>query len=199
MTKEILRIILFFILIFPLYATMGLSQEQVIVSSKVGECSLSVESDENSHTLRLRAHHPQYKPCQIDRDAISSILKAAFSKTEAPKLEGSYSSLSIGRLIDYPWLSQHLATSAYRDRGWDSKKGKPIAMDENKYVSTLLSRKELMIHIESFFENSGYRVVGVMVQKVLIGTFREIPLYQGEIHSGKVPYDAQVWFRLGTN
>lgn len=199
MINEGISHLLTFILIFPFYSTMALSQEQIIVSSKVGECILTVESDENGHTLRLRAHHPQYKSCQIDRDAISSILKAAFSKTEAPKLEGSYSSLSIGRLIDYPWLSQYLATSAYRDREWDSKKGKARAMDENKYVSTLLSRKELMTEIEPFFENSGYRVLGIMVQKVLIGTFREIPLYQGEVHPGKIPYDAQVWFRLGTN
>jgi len=178
---------------------MASSQERVIVSSKVGECDLTVESNENQHTLRLRAHHPRYKGCHIDQNSMVSVLTAAFLKNDSPKLEGSYSSLFIGRLIDYPWLSQYLATTAYRDRGWDSKKGKPAAMDINKYVSQLLFRKELMAQIETAFEKGRVRVVGVSVEKVLVGGFREVPFYQGEMHPGRVPYDAQVWFRLERN
>jgi hypothetical protein len=187
------------ILVLFLSGTIASSQERVIVSSKVGECNLTVESNENQHTLRLRAHHPKYKGCHIDKNSMVSVLTAAFLKNDSPKLEGSYSSLSIGRLIDYPWLSQYLATTATRDRGWDSKKGKPAAMDINKYVSQLLFRKEWMAGIETAFEKGGYRVVGVSVEKVLVGGFREVPFYQGEMHPGRVPYDAQVWFRLERN
>ncbi len=185
-----------FILVFSLSSAIALSQDQVLVSLRAGECNLSLESNEEWHTLRLRAHHPQYKICHIDKDAMLSVLGAAFSKTEPPKLEGSYSSLSLGRLIDYPWLCQYLATTAYGDRGWDSKKGKPVAMDINKYVAQLLFKKELLIPIEPSLEKGGYRIVGVTVEKVLVGGFREVPFYQGEMRPGRVPYDAQVWFRL---
>jgi hypothetical protein len=188
-----------FILVFSLSGTIASSEELIIVSSRVRECNLTVESNEKWHTLRLRAHHPKYRGCHIDQDSMLSLLSAAFLKTEPPKLEGSYSSLSIGRLIDYPWLSQYLATSAYRDPGWDSKKGKPTAMDINKYASQLLFRKELMTPIETVLGKGGYRVVGVTVEKVLVGGFREVPFYQGEMHPGRVPYDAQVWFRLQRN
>jgi hypothetical protein len=181
--------ILGLILVFSLSGTIALSQENVLVSLKAGECSLSVESNDKWHTLRLRAHHPKYEGCHITRDE-------AFSKTESPKLEGGYSSLFIGRLIDYPWLSQYLATAAYQDRGWDSKRGKPAVMDINKYVSSVLSRKELLTQIEAPFVKGGYKVIGVTVEKVLVGSFREVPRYQGEMASGRVPYDAQVWFRL---
>jgi len=191
--------LLAFILVFSLSGAMASSQERVIVSSKVGECDLTVESNENQHTLRLRAHHPRYKGCPIDKNSIVSVLTAAFLKKDSPKLEGSYSSLSIGRLIDYPWLSQYLATTAYHDQGWDSKKGRPAAMDINQYVSRLLFRQELTAQIETAFEKGGYRVVGVSVEKVLVGGFREVPFYQGEMHPGRVPYDAQVWFRLEKN
>jgi hypothetical protein len=191
--------ILGLILAFSLSGAMAWSQERVIVSSKVGECDLTVESNENQHTLRLRAHHPKYKGCHIDKNSMVSVLTAAFLKNDSPKLEGSYSSLFIGRLIDYPWLSQYLATTAYRDQGWDSKKGRPSAMDINKYVSQLLFRKELMAEIETAFEKGGVRVVGVSVEKVLMGGFREVPFYQGKMHPGRVPYDAQVWFRLKRN
>ncbi len=187
------------ILVFSLSGTIASSQEVVIVSSKAGECDLTVESNEKWHTLRLRAHHPKYKGCHIDKDAMVSVLSAAFSKNDSLKREGSYSSLSIGRMIDYPWLSQYLATTAYRDRGWDSKKGKPAVMDINKYVSRVLFRKELMVQIETVFEKGGYRVVGVTVEKVLVGGFREVPFYQEKMHPGRVPYDAQVWFRLERN
>jgi hypothetical protein len=191
--------ILGLILVFSLSGTIASSQELVIVSSKVGECDLTVESNEKWHTLRLRAHHPKYKGCHIDKNSMLSVLTAAFFKNDPPKLEGSYSSLFIGRLIDFPWLSQYLATTAYRDQGWDSKKGKPVAMDINKYVSQLLFRKELMAQIETVFEKGGYRVVGVTVEKVLVGGFREVPFYQGEMHPERVPHDAQVWFRLERN
>ena len=187
------------LLVFSLTGTIASSQERVIVSSKVGECDLTVEANEKQHTLRLRAHHPNYKGCHLDKNSMVSVLTAAFSKSDSPKLEGIYSSLFIGRLIDYPWLSQDLATTAHRDRGWDSKKGKPAAMDINKYVSLLLFRKEWMAEIETVFEKGGYRVVGVAVEKVLVGGFREVPFYQGEVHPGRVPYDAQVWFRLKRN
>jgi len=199
MTHKISPYILCLFLIIFLSGTVASSQELAIVSSKVGDCLLTVELNEKWNTLRLRAHHPKYSGCQIDKNSMISVLSAAFLKTELPRLEGSYSSLSLGRLIDYPWLSQYLATTAYRDHGWDSKKGKPGAMDINKYTAQLLSKKELITQIERPFTLGGYRIAGVSVEKVLVGGFREVPFYEGEMHPGRVPYDAQVWFRLHKN
>jgi hypothetical protein len=56
-----------------------------------------------------------------------------------------------------------------------------------------------MVQIETVFEKGGYGIVGVTVEKVLVGGFREVPFYQGEMYPGRVPYDAQVWFRLERN
>jgi len=74
-----------------------------------------------------------------------------------------------------------------------------VAMDINKYVSQLLFRKELIAQIEAPFTKGGYRIVSVTVEKVLVGGFREVPLFQGKMFPGKVPYDAQVWLRLEKN
>jgi hypothetical protein len=191
--------ILGFILGYFLSCTIASSQENVIVSMKAGECLLTVESNAKWHTLRLRAHHPKYKGCQITRDEMLLALDEAFLRTDPPNLEWSYSSLSIGRLIDYPWLSQYLATAAYQDRAWDLKRGKPVVIDINKYVANVLSREELRTQIETPFLKSGYKVIGVTVEKVLIGSFREVPLFQGEMVPGRVPYDGQVWIRLEKN
>ncbi|MBM4325454.1 MAG: hypothetical protein FJ115_18040 [Deltaproteobacteria bacterium] len=199
MIKRISSSILGFILMMSLSGTVASSQDIVIVSLKAGECLLTVESNDKWHTLRLRAHHPEYKGCHITRDEMVLALDEAFLKADPPKLEGPYSSLFLGRLIDYPWLSQYLATTAYRDPGWDSKRGKPVAMDINKFVAQLLSRKELIAQIEAPFEKGGYRVVSVTVEKVLVGSFREVPFYQEKMSPGKVPYDVQAWLRLKKN
>ena len=188
-----------FLLFFSLGGTIASAQDQVIVSTNVGDCVFSVEANDQWHTLRLRAHHPQGRGCHIDKDSVVSILNAAFSKTDTPKLEGSYSSLSFGRLIDFPWLSQYLAIAASRDKAWDAKRGKPVAMDINRYVAQLLSRRELLTQIEPACAQGGYRIIKVSVEKVLVGGLREVPLYQGAMEPGLVPYDAIVWLRLEKN
>jgi hypothetical protein len=172
------------------------SQEKVITSSKVGECSLTVEANVQWHTLRLRAHHPDGRNCLIDRDSMLSVLSKAFSETGLLKFEGGFTSLSIGRLIDYPWLSQYLAVTAHKDRKWNAKKGKPVALDINRYVSGVLSQKQVLTQIETIVAKSGYRVEGVSVEKVLVGGLSEVPQYSGDVETGLFPYDAQVWFRL---
>ena len=170
-------------------------QKQVIFSMEAGECSLTVESNDEPHTLRLRVH-PEREDCHIDKASMLSALKAAFSKTDTPKPEKTYSSLYIGRLIDYPWLSQYLSATAYKDPAWDKKRGKPVTLGINKYVSNILSRKEITAEIEKAFATSGYRVVAATVEKVLVGGFGDVPLWQGKMAAGKVPFDAMVWFRL---
>ena len=197
--SEVLKLSLGLVLALFLSAGLASSEERVIVSWDVGECALRVESNEAWHTLRLRAHYPKQRDCRIDQDSVVAVLSVAFSKTESPKLEGSYSSLFLGRLIDYPWLCQYLATTAYRDRAWDSKKGNPRVMGVNKYVAQLLFRKEVVTPIDTALSKGGYRVAGVTVEKVLVGGFHEVPFYQGTMHPGRVPYDAQVWFRLEKN
>jgi hypothetical protein len=170
-------------------------QKQVIFSMEAGGCSLTVESDDESNTLRLRVH-PEREDCHIKKESMLSALKAIFSKIDMSKLEGTYSSLYIGRLIDYPWLSQYLAVTACKDPAWDKKRGKPVALGINKYVSNIPSRKEITAEIEEAFATSGYRVISTTVEKVLVGGFGDVPLWQGKMAPGKLPYDAMVWFRL---
>jgi hypothetical protein len=185
-----------FLLFFSALVFTAPGQEKVIVSSQAGECQLTVESNSEWHTLRLRAHHPQYKDCRIDKTLLLSTLESAFLKIGSSKPGESYSSLFIGRLIDFPWLSQYLAIAAQKDPEWNPARGKPRAQDLNQYVSQVLSRKNLLEEIERVSAQGGYRVVGVSVEKVLVGGLREVPLYQGGVAAGRFPYDAQVWFRL---
>lgn len=124
-----------------------------------------------------------------------SALRAVSSKTDDPGFETTYSSLYIGRLIDYPWLSQYLAETAYQDPAWSTGKGRPVKLDINKYVARVLLDSQVTVDVEKAL-GRGYAVISVSVEKVLVGGFRLVPGYQGRLRSGKIPFDAQVWFRL---
>jgi hypothetical protein len=193
-TKTCMNLLGFVLVILGFTAMVFSKEEEVINSSKVGDCSLTVEVREQ--VLRLRAHHPEGRNCLVDKDSMLSVLSEAFSETRLSKIEGAFTSLFIGRLIDYPWLSQYLALTAQKDKKWNAKKGKPLVLNVNQYVSGVLSQKEVVAQIETIVAKSGYQVSGVSVEKVLVGGLREVPQYAGDRAVGLFPYDAQVWFRL---
>jgi hypothetical protein len=174
-------------------------REAVIASKPVGACTLSLEADEEWHALRLRAHHPRYQPCDIDQETVLSLLAAAFAKTAAPALQGEYTSLFLGRLIDYPWLSHYLAETARRNKRWNRKKGRPIKTEINAYVARLLFHRDLLKPIQAELDKHGYRIAGVSVEKVLVGGASDLPGPVQKNLSGRIPFDAQVWFRLQKN
>lgn len=169
-------------------------QERLILSRDFGKCALKVEADDQSRVLRLRVQ-PGEQGCEIEKESVLSALRAAASKTEDPKPEGLYSSLSIGRLIDYPWLSRSLAEKAYSDPTWNKRKGRPQKLDLYKYVCNFLFEDQIATDIGEAL-GGGYRVVSVMVEKVLVGSFRKVPGYEKDLRPGKMPFDGQVWFRL---
>jgi len=170
--------------------------EPVIASIPAGECHLSVEASENWPALRLRAGHPNYRPCFIDKAAVIQVLSEAFAKPHPELVSRVFTSLAIGRLIDYPWLVQFLALRAARDPGWDVAAGKPVKVHINRYVSDVLSSPEIVLEIEAPLREQRYRIVSVSVEKVLVGSFENVPQLEGPRRKGKIPFDAQVWFRL---
>jgi hypothetical protein len=191
MKSPIVAIFLFLLASSP----AGSYQERLIVSANTEACALRVEADEESRTVRLRVQSDR-PGCDVDREAVQRILKTAFSKTDDPRLEGPYSSLFLGRLIDYPWLSRYLADTAYNDRRWNRLKGKAVSGNAYAYVASVLSRPDVTSGIDSAIGESGYRIVSATVEKVLIGSLRNVPLYRGKDLPGKVPIDCMVWFRL---
>ncbi|WP_319587555.1 hypothetical protein [uncultured Desulfobulbus sp.] len=182
------------VLLWPAFAQAY--QERLILTVTEGDCSLRVEADEQSQTLRLRLL-PESPRCHFTKTTMQRILKEVFSKTDPPKLEGVYVSLFLGRLVEYPWLSEQLALSASRDPHWDKEKGRPRSLNPNAYVKERLSKKEVTDQFDETFGESGYRVVAVAVEKVLVGRRGDVPVHAGTKFSGKAPYDAMVWLVLG--
>ncbi len=187
------------ILILSVLPGTAVAEVQVVFTEPAGECTLSLEADDTERTLRLRVH-PESSACHIPKETMLAALKGASSATNPSPLSGrTYTSLSIGRLVAYPWISQHLATTAYRDPAWDAKRGRPRHTGENTYVAKLLAEDVITGPLNETLAPRGLRIHSVTVEKVLVGGFRDVPLYQGKDAPGKVPYDAQVWLRLQRN
>lgn len=174
----------------------GSCREATVVSIPAGECTLSLEADEEWRTLRLRTHHPRYRPCTVDWQTVLALLDAAFAKTEPPALQDGYTSLYLGRLIDYPWLSRYLAETAYRDPRWNRKTGRPVKAKINAYTARLLDNRDLLKPIQAELGRHGYRIAGVSVEKVLVGHASDLPGSAPTRLAGRIPFDAQVWLQL---
>jgi hypothetical protein len=170
--------------------------DETFASVAAGECRLSLEASANWPTLRLRAGHPRHRPCRIEKTDMIGVLEQAFAEPRPALAETTFTSLAIGRLIDYPWLVQFLAFRAACDPGWDAVSGKPIAANINRYAADLLFSPEVIRALEEPLRGQGYRITGVAVEKVLVGGFENVPQLEGPRRNGKIPFDAQVWFQL---
>lgn len=190
----VFRIFLAAVLLFR--ASTAAVGEAVVASIPAGECTLSLEVAENWPTLRLRAGHPNHRACFIEKAAAIQVLTQAFSNPHSILIAREFTSLALGRLIDYPWLVQFLARRAAQDPQWDAAAGKPRRVHVNRYVADVLSSPEIVREIEAPLRRPGYRITGVSVEKVLVGGFENVPQREGPERRGKIPFDAQVWFRL---
>jgi hypothetical protein len=188
------RILLASVLLFG--ASIPAAGEAILASIPAGECNLSLEAAENWPALRLRAGHPDHRPCFIEKAAVIQVLTQAFSEPHPILIARKFTSLAIGRLIDYPWLVKFLARRASQDPKWNTAAGKPRGVHVNRYVADVLFSPEIVSEIETPVREQGYRITGVSVEKVLVGGFENVPQREGPGPKGKIPFDAQVWFRL---
>jgi hypothetical protein len=179
-----------------LSGSSALAEERVIASLPAGQCTLRVETRDSWDSLRVRAHHATSGACFIDAEVLTALLTETFSASNPVVASRVFRSLDFGRLIDYPWLSQYLATRAAKDRAWDLARGQPIGIDLNRFVANLLSSREILRDIEAPLTQQGYLVTRASVEKVLVGGFNQVPLLAGPPPTGRIPFDAILWLRL---
>lgn len=171
------------------------ADDVLLAALPVGDCALRVEMQtQEPNVLLVRASHPRYAECRIDEASLRGAIGQALSSPTAR--QARYSSVFLGRLVDYPWLSTHLARAAAADPAWSPRTGKPARGDVNGYVGTLLSRPVVTDRIQPALEAAGYRIVAASVEKVLVSPAREIPGLGDDRVSGRLPFDAMLWLRL---
>jgi hypothetical protein len=170
--------------------------DRLLAAAPAGPCALRLEALASEEALRIRAHHPESRSCRIEAEAVIALLADAFSASNPATPLPLFRSLTFGRLIDYPWLSQFLAHRAAADRAWDLAKGRPVAGDVNRFVAQILSSREILDPLEPPLARHGYAIGRASVEKVLVGGFDQVPLLAGPPPRGRVPFDAILWLRL---
>ena len=176
-------------------ASAGAYQERLILAVKAGACTLRLEADDDARALRLRVL-PEDGGCRVSREEVQALLRRAFSKTDPPRLEGAYATLFLGRLADFPWLSEWLASAAAGDGRWDRQEGRAVGMGNEACVAALLSEPRFTEQLEPALRDAGYRIRGATVEKVLVRDAPEPGAQGARSRPGRVPYDAMVWLRL---
>ena len=162
------------------------------VASAQDGCAPYVESHRDLETAALRPHRDAFRSCTIDEAAYAALISAwlAGRGSDAPLLRG----LSLGRAVNLPWLSEHIARAALRDPRWDAARGRDRRGDINGLVAALLSQPDFLRRLDAPFAGTPWTVRAISVEKVLVAKAGDI-LPDGA--KGKLPFDAQVWLVLG--
>ena len=168
----------------------------LLASPGVGaECTPYVEEHPTWSSATLRPHRSAFEHCEVTeaayRQVVTDWLRAR--SPDAPPIV----SLSLGRAIAYPWISRHLADSALQSPNWAARVRATRAGERDQLAAPLLSDPSLLQRLAVPFEETQYLVLGVTFEKVLFGRADQ---YSSDLGAGavKVPFDAQLWLRLGT-
>ena len=156
-------------------------------------CRPHIEENPAWGTIRLRTHDNAFLDCPVSEATFEATVHAWASGW----LPGAFAptSFSLGRAIDYPWLTVLIARGALESENWDASAGRPRAGGVNAFVAALLSNEALLARVNRTLSVSGYRAVGASVEKVLVDDAATV-LGDPALRGRRVPFDAQVWFTL---
>lgn len=125
--------------------------------------------------------------CRAMSSSTARALDAALTaRFPSGTIDGEVTSVSVGRIVDLPWLSQNLAETAARDQGWSTLAGAPRDGSAEAYVGALLTREGLASPLYGPLAKRGLRVTGVSVEKVMVA----------DADGRRLPVDAQLWLRV---
>lgn len=156
-----------------------------------GACAPRIEEDATWASASFRPHTDAFRRCPVAEETYARIVAdwlAARDRTAAPP-----KSLGLGRLVDHPWLSDHLVAAARDSAAWDARRGRARSGHENALVGELLSQPEILRRLDAPFASSGLAARRVSVEKVLV---TKVAGTSGEA-ARRLPYDAQAWLVLG--
>ena len=156
-------------------------------------CTPYVEERAGASTVAFRRHPNDFQACPVAESRYDEVLAGWLRNRPltAPALTG----VSLGRVVDFPWISQHLAERALRDPRWDARRGKVRRGGINLLVASLLSEKAFLARLAVPFADTPYVPVRVSVEKVLVGTADDV-LPEKKAGKLRVPFDAQIWLTL---
>lgn len=164
----------------------------MIICSAGSACTPSVEEWPAEATAVFRRHSDAFERCPVDEPAYHRVI-ADWLRRRPPA--APLTGLSLGRAIDFPWISSYLAERALDHRWWDTRRGKVRHGDLNGVAAAILSEEKLLARLAAPFCDTPHVPVAVSVEKVLVGP-ADGTLAKPGIGTRLVPHDAQIWLRI---
>lgn len=155
-------------------------------------CSPFIEEHPQQATAVFRKHTDAFSACPVSEASYRQVLRQ-WLQTRATDLP-PFTGLSLGRVVDFPWLSRLIADTALRVPAWQSliiatPRGRLDAL-----AARVFENAELRARLAEPFAGSGYDVIGLSYEKVLYGKARDHATDRKD--DTLVPFDAQLWLRL---
>jgi hypothetical protein len=103
-----------------------------------------------------------------------------------------------------PELPLRLALAAYRSRGWDVERGKPLAGDLNSFVKDLANSEQIYPELKTLFDRFRRSITIASVEKVRVLEAGKLPFSnelsrQGVRSKDRLPFDCMMWFSVSEN
>ncbi len=168
-----------------------------------GACAPFIEEHPAWTSATLRPHDTAFESCSVDEARYRQVIADWLQKRPAARPD--ITSLSLGRAVNFPWISRFMADTALRSPDWAVRVAHARSGERDGLARSILHDPLLLQRLAAPFAGSRYAVVGLAYEKVLFG--------RADIHASPpaapltsqaaatraavmVPYDAQIWLRL---
>jgi hypothetical protein len=181
----------------PLAFAAALSIGLGATLARASETCVPRNEIESTSSMRLRADG-----CALSLADTTAALDALLTEAwDGKRMPVERASLSLGRVVDYPWLSKALADAATLSPVWEPNKGRGRRSSDNEAVASMVDTRRLLMPLASTFARHGATARAGSVEKVLVGKVgdaQELASLAGQklADGKKLPFDAILWLRL---
>jgi hypothetical protein len=166
--------------------------EDAVYQGQIRECRIGLEYSARDAYVRVRAQSSTNAPCDLSREETEALVRRGLAGLPRGV---AIRSLGLGRIIDFRWISAHLARTAASDAEWSSAAGAPTDGDTYAYVRRVLEAPAVTESFNRALADRGLAVGGADVEKVLVSSDeRATPSWVPPI--GRLPFDALTTFDL---
>ena len=180
-----------------LLAAAASADETILFEGMAGECPVTVEANPTWHVLTVRRSPESYESgaCLIDREDTAAILEGAFAALTQGADRTAYTSVFLGRIEYYDWLSRHLVERAQSHADWSAESGQTRqGRIINDLVNEILGEPAVLGAMNTALAGSGYSATGMSCEKVLVSG-KDTKAYEPDWtpRGKRVPFDAMCW------
>lgn len=157
-----------------------------LLSARIEDCPVKVEHDAvagSPGVMLIRTRGEKPGDCDLSANQLADVIGQGMKELGGRRGLADITSIFIGRIYIYKWMSEYLGRTALNDKRWNRARRRPVAGSPNQYVNTVLNSPALLGPIMKQVEKNQYRITGVSCEKVLTDERR-------------VPYDAMCWLKL---